>query len=105
MTEFECRECGETTPFIDDGFYLNDGVVSDGQFVECRHCNSEYFVYLHDMDSVPRNLIEQQRTVSYLFIQARDEGLLAVPEEDEERIESLLQFLNRLRVEPFEDDD
>jgi len=98
MTEFECRECGETTLFDDDGFHLNDGTVSDGQFVECRHCRSEFFVYLHDIDVQPRKLIEWQRTVSYLFVRARDEGLLAVPEEDEERVDDLIEFLERLRV-------
>ena len=98
MTEFECRECGETTPFRDDGFHLNDGVVSDGQFLECCHCRSEFFVYLHHIDVQPRKLIEWQRTVSYLFVRVRDEGLLAVPEEDEERVDDLIEFLERLRV-------
>lgn len=105
MTEFECRSCGKTTPFDDDGFHLDHGVVSDGQFLECRHCRSEYFVYLHDIDTVPHNLIEWQRTVSYLFVRARDEGLLAVEDEDEERVDELVDFLERLRTEPFEDSD
>ncbi|EMA31444.1 hypothetical protein C446_15793 [Halobiforma nitratireducens JCM 10879] len=60
-------------------------------------------MYLHDIDTVPRNLIEWQRTVSYLFVRARDEGLLAVPEENGERVDELIDFLERLRVEPFED--
>lgn len=99
MTEFECRECGETTPLSDDG------VVSDGQLLECHDCDAEFFVYLHDRDTVARNLMEWERTVSYLFVRCKDEGLLAVDDEDKKRVEELLQFLERLKAASFENRD